>query len=51
MDSPATPRRLPRDTSFEARLEALLEIKRDMLALHARLEYLQLMLKLGVHLR
>lgn len=50
MDSPAAPHEPPRDTSLEARRQALLDIKRDMLRLHARLEYLRLMIKLGVHL-
>jgi hypothetical protein len=39
----------PRRTlTLEERTQALLELRRQMQELHARLEYLRLMLKLGV---
>ena len=50
MDSPCTPRGLPQATDFEARLQALLKIRHEMEMLHARLEYVRLLLKLGVRI-
>jgi len=50
MDSPSTPRGLPQATDFEARLQALLKIRHEMEMLHARLEYVRLLLKLGVRI-
>lgn len=43
-DSPAP---LPLIDEIEARMHALLKLRRQMLALHARLEYLRLMLRLS----
>jgi hypothetical protein len=52
MNSPSrpdgTPSQQPRALSLEERTQALLELRRQMQELHARLEYLRLMLKLGV---
>jgi hypothetical protein len=50
VDSPHTPRGLPQDTNFDARLLKLLALKREMELLHAQLQCLKLMLKLGVRL-
>ena len=48
MDTPDTPRRAPPEADFDFRLQALLDLKQEMHDLHARLEYVRLMLKLGV---
>jgi hypothetical protein len=50
MNLPDTPRRMPPEAEFEFRLQALLDLKREMQALHARLEFIRLMLKFGVRL-
>lgn len=48
MDSPNTPRGTPHATDFEAKTLAMLKLKHEMELLHARLEYLKLVLKMGV---
>ena len=50
MDTPNTPRQALPDADFDFRLQALLDLKQQMHDLHARLEYVRLMLKLGVRL-
>jgi len=51
MDSPNQPRGSLPEIAFEARLQALRDLKRELQFLHARLEYIRLMLKLGARLR
>jgi hypothetical protein len=48
MDTPDTPRDSYRIPNLESRVHALLELKREMEALHAQVEYIRLLLKLGV---
>ena len=48
MDSPNTPPRMPPEAEFDFRLKALLDLKQQMQFLHARLQFIKLMLKLGV---
>jgi hypothetical protein len=50
MDAPNTPRKPPSDPDFEAKTRAWLELKREMEQLHANVEYLRLILKMGVKL-
>ena len=44
---PQSPQPLPLAEEVEVRLQALLKLRRQMLALHARLEYLRLMLRVS----
>jgi hypothetical protein len=46
MDSPNSPRQTPQGNDNDPRVLAWLELRRDLLLLHARLEYLRLMLKM-----
>jgi hypothetical protein len=48
MDSSPEPREVPK--SIDARIQDWLELKRQMQEAHARLEYIRLMLKIGVRL-
>ncbi len=48
MDTPNTPRGTHHDPELEARVQAWLELKREMEALHAKVEYVRLLLKMGV---
>jgi hypothetical protein len=48
MDTPNTPREAPQSTDLDAKLHAWLELKREMESLHAQVEYVRLLLKLGV---
>jgi hypothetical protein len=47
MDKPDTPRE-KQDAPLDAKVQAWLELKREMEALHAQVEYVRLLLKLGV---
>ena len=47
MDTPNNPRET-QDAQLNAKVEAWLELKREMEALHAQVEYVRLLLKLGV---
>ena len=47
MDTPDTPRET-QNAQLKTKLEAWLELKREMEALHAQVEYVRLLLKLGV---
>jgi hypothetical protein len=44
---PQRPTPLPPTDELEARMHALLKLRRQMLELHARLEYLRLMLRVS----
>jgi hypothetical protein len=44
---PQSPLPMPLAEEFEVRMQALLKLRRQMLALHARLEYLRLMLRVS----
>ena len=44
---PQNPPPMPLSKELEVRMEALLKLRRQMLALHARLEYLRLMLRVS----
>jgi hypothetical protein len=48
MDTPNTPRETRQGADQEAKLHAWLELKREMESLHAQVEYVRLLLKLGV---
>ena len=49
MESPHAPRELPPlSAAAAARLEAMLELHEEMKKLHAQVEYVALMLKLGL---
>lgn len=48
MDTPNTPRDTRPDQGLDARVQAWLELKREMEALHAKVEYVRLLLKMGV---
>lgn len=48
MESPHTPREEPQRTDLEAKTLAWLELKHEMEKLHARIEYVRLILRLGV---
>jgi hypothetical protein len=48
MNSPDTPRPHAGDQDFDEKTLAWLELKRELEQLHARLEYLKLVLKLRV---
>ena len=51
MDLPKPPRDVvPQVANWEARTLALLKLKQEMQLLHARLEYLRIILKVGVRL-
>lgn len=50
MDAPQAPRKQPADQDFDAKTRAWLELKREMEQLHASVEYLRLILKMGVKL-
>jgi len=45
MNPPQNPLPMPLSDELEMRLQALRKLRRQMLALHARLEYLRLMLR------
>ena len=47
METPNTPRQT-QDPNLDAQVQTWLELKREMEALHAQVEYVRLMLKLGV---
>lgn len=47
MDTPNSPRET-HDSPLDAKVQAWLELKREMEALHAQVEYVRLLLKLGV---
>lgn len=51
MESPNDRREVPRGTDFEERLQAWLELKREMELLHAHAQYVSLILRLGVRLQ
>jgi hypothetical protein len=44
---PQNPLPMPLAEELEVRMQALLKLRRQMLALHARLEYLRLMLRVS----
>lgn len=46
--TPTSPDRLPSDDVLDARTRALCELRHRLGELHAQLEYLKLMLKLGI---
>jgi hypothetical protein len=48
MDTPDTPRETPPGADLGAKLHAWLDLKREMESLHAQVEYVRLLLKLGV---
>ncbi len=48
MDADNTPRNTPQSTDPAARMQAWIDLRQELEQLHARLEYLRLMLKLGV---
>ncbi len=48
MDTPNTPRETRHDSDLNAQLQAWLELKREMEVLHAKVEYVRLLLKMGV---
>jgi hypothetical protein len=48
MDTPRTPTPHQPNVHLQAKVAQWLELKREMEALHAKLEYTRLMLKLGV---
>lgn len=48
MDTPNTPRDARPDQDLDARVQAWLELKREMETLHAKVEYVRLLLKMGV---
>jgi len=48
MDTPNTPREPQQSTHLEAKALAWLELKREMQSLHAQIEYVRLLIKLGV---
>ncbi len=47
LQQPPSPAPMSLTEELEARLQALRKLRRQMLALHARLEYLRLMLRLS----
>jgi hypothetical protein len=47
MNPPQTPQPMPMSDELEVRLQALRKLRRQMLTLHARLEYLRLMLRVS----
>lgn len=47
MNPPQTPSPMPLHEELELRMQALRKLRRQMLALHARLEYLRLMLRVS----
>jgi hypothetical protein len=52
MNNPNNPSPRPsshEDLELEIKLRAMQELQREMATLHARLEYVRMMLKLGVH--
>jgi hypothetical protein len=48
MDTPQHPASPPPDAALQAKVAQWLELKREMEALHAQVEYARLLLKLGV---
>lgn len=48
MNTPPTPREPQPNAALEAKVNQWLELKREMEALHAQVEYVRLLLKLGV---
>lgn len=51
MEPKNTPREEPKGMDADARMRAMIELKRELEFLHARLEYVRLMLKLGARLQ
>ena len=51
MDSPKPPRQPPQGSDNDPRTLAWLELRRELQLLHARLEYVRLMLKLEARRR
>ena len=51
MDSPTPPRQTPPGSENDPRTLAWLDLKRELQLLHARLEYVRLMLKLEARRR
>jgi hypothetical protein len=49
MDTPRNPNPPQPNVHLQAKVAQWLELKREMEALHAKLEYARLMLKLGVY--
>ncbi len=47
MNPPPSPSPMPLNEELQLRIQALLKLRREMLALHARLEYLRLMLRIS----
>ena len=45
--NPQSPMQLPATAELENRMQALMALRRQMLELHARLEYLRLMLRVS----
>ena len=45
--APSSPRPLPPTDELTSRMDALMSLRRQMLELHARLEYLRLMLRVS----
>ena len=48
MNTPHTPRDPQSNSALEAKVSQWLELKREMEALHAQVEYVRLLIKLGV---
>jgi hypothetical protein len=51
MDTPHTPQPTPPNPALQAKVAQWLELKREMEALHAQVEYARLLLRLGVFKR
>jgi hypothetical protein len=49
MDTPNTPREPRQSNELKAKALAWLALKREMQSLHAQIEYVRLLIKLGVH--
>jgi hypothetical protein len=49
MDTPNTPSEPRQTNDLEAKALAWLALKREMQSLHAQIEYVRLLIKLGVH--
>lgn len=48
MNTPDTPREPQSNAAIEAKVNQWLELKREMEVLHAQVEYVRLLIKLGV---
>jgi hypothetical protein len=48
MNTPETPREPQSNSAIEAKVNQWLELKREMEVLHAQVEYVRLLIKLGV---